>query len=325
MVIPCFNRETQIRKAIDSVLCQTYLPHEIIVVDDGSTDNSSKAAAAIDPRVKVIKQENKGAAAARNRGIKASTGDWIAFLDSDDVWHPRKLELQAKVAADFPKSVVIFTDTCTRRGNDLICRSRFDLGGLRENAKLVGEKFLECDRSFFQIMLTQSRVITSAAMVRRDVRRFEFPESIWGAEDWALWLSLILEGNFIGIDEILVTMEAGDDNLTHLSGRGKLLRNDLLVLECLCHDKRLNSKERQATNAALAERCSAAIYHSIIRGESTEARLLLNGKLPNTLTVMQTARYKALCCIPKKVLKKLGVKKVVEAHNQHPRVKQSNK
>lgn len=89
VIIPLYNKERGIRRAIASVLSQTYQEFELIIVDDGSTDNSYNEATKIsDNRIKIIRQENKGVSAARNRGIEESTGEWILFLDADDLLTP---------------------------------------------------------------------------------------------------------------------------------------------------------------------------------------------------------------------------------------------
>ena len=99
VIIPVFNRAATIRRAVDSVLAQkmssTRVPLEVILVDDGSTDSLSDALADYGSRVRLVRHEcNMGAAAARNTGIAAASGDWVAFLDSDDVWFPDKIEAQ---------------------------------------------------------------------------------------------------------------------------------------------------------------------------------------------------------------------------------------
>ena len=96
VVIPAYNSEKYIARAIDSVLTQTHKPDEIIVVDDGSTDNTSEIARKYEPSVKLIQQQNTGASVARNTGIEAATSEWIAFLDADDEWLPEKLKLQTE-------------------------------------------------------------------------------------------------------------------------------------------------------------------------------------------------------------------------------------
>src|SRR5262245_15747118 len=94
VVIPTYNCGRLVTEAVDSVLGQTVPPAEVIVVDDGSQDDTAERLAAYAGRVRYLRQENQGVAAARNCGVAASGGEVVAFLDADDVWHPRKLEFQ---------------------------------------------------------------------------------------------------------------------------------------------------------------------------------------------------------------------------------------
>lgn len=102
VVIPTYNRAKYVTETIDSVLSQSYTDYEIIVVDDGSTDNTREALAPYMDRIRYIHQQNSGVSAARNRGIKAARGKWIAFLDSDDIWLPEKLAVQIKDISKYP-------------------------------------------------------------------------------------------------------------------------------------------------------------------------------------------------------------------------------
>ncbi len=96
VIIPAHNTEEFIGDAVRCVLSQSYENYEIIVIDDGSTDRSAEIAISLAPDARVLSQPNLGAAAARNAGLIAARGDYIAFLDADDWWHPRKLELQIR-------------------------------------------------------------------------------------------------------------------------------------------------------------------------------------------------------------------------------------
>jgi glycosyltransferase involved in cell wall biosynthesis len=101
VVIPTYNTASLVVEAIDSALAQTLPPLEVVVVDDGSTDDTEARLAAYGDRIIYVRQPNAGVSSARNRGLELARGELIAFLDSDDTWHPRKLEIQAsRLAAD---------------------------------------------------------------------------------------------------------------------------------------------------------------------------------------------------------------------------------
>jgi len=93
-IVPVFNGERYLSEALESIFAQSYRPLEVIIVDDGSTDGTSLVAAAYEDRARILKQSNKGPSATRNLGVSASRGDFVAFLDPDDLWHPDKLARQ---------------------------------------------------------------------------------------------------------------------------------------------------------------------------------------------------------------------------------------
>lgn len=99
VLIPCYNMARYVRKTVDSVLAQTTTPREVIIVDDGSTDESARILAEYKPPVRVVTQSNQGFVAARNRGIEEAQAEWIALLDADDYWMPEKLERQLATTA----------------------------------------------------------------------------------------------------------------------------------------------------------------------------------------------------------------------------------
>ncbi|MDF2765542.1 MAG: glycosyltransferase family 2 protein, partial [Rhodospirillales bacterium] len=127
VVIPAFNAERFLARTLDSVSRQTYSALEIIVVDDGSLDGTAgivRQQAALDPRVRLIRQENAGVAAARNRGIAESDGCFVAPLDADDLWHPQKIELQLRRFEERPSAGLVYCWSIGIDEEDRVMRQR---------------------------------------------------------------------------------------------------------------------------------------------------------------------------------------------------------
>lgn len=191
VVIPCYNAAAFLRATIESILGQTQPVLEVIVVDDGSTDDSANIAESFGPPVRVIRQPNQGESAARNRGIEAAGGDWVAFLDADDLWLPTKVELQAEAIRSAPADVVCVTGDFLLFGEgqeERLCSlpARYDAPHpLRE-------------------MLVGFTVHIDCAVVRRAAAlRTPFPESILHAEDVIFFVLLRSQGRFLRIPEPL--------------------------------------------------------------------------------------------------------------------------
>lgn len=169
VIIPAYNAAGWVARAIESALVQTRPPHEVIVVDDGSSDDTADVASAFGPRIQVVRQSNGGPASARNTGIHASTGDWIALLDADDTWLPRKLELQSLLMDD-PKVGIIHARQTIKRGVAMPPHLSFEL--LWEN---------NC-------------IIASTVLLRRtcydQVGGFDPDPNLIGVEDYNLWLRI---------------------------------------------------------------------------------------------------------------------------------------
>jgi glycosyltransferase involved in cell wall biosynthesis len=140
IVIPVFDGERLIGRTLDSARAQTYEPIEIIVVDDGSTDQSAAIAAAMaahDQRIQLIKQENRGVAAARNLGVKIGKGSLIAPLDADDLWHRDKLARQVAVMQASPKVGLVYGWAVEIDDNDYV------IPPVRNGSTAEGNVFLE--------------------------------------------------------------------------------------------------------------------------------------------------------------------------------------
>lgn len=177
VVIPCYNGAAFLRETLASVLAQTQPVLEVIVVDDGSTDDSADIAASFGPPVRVLRQPNQGESVARNRGVRETRGEWVAFLDADDAWLPERIEAQfAQAAPDavgMHCNVVFFgAQNYTTRIEDTPAALRYSLAEL-------------CCRNWFYT--------PSAAIVRRDMCP-PFPEQFRHAEDLPFFLEIVQAG-----------------------------------------------------------------------------------------------------------------------------------
>jgi glycosyltransferase involved in cell wall biosynthesis len=125
VIIPAYNRANIVRETVDSVLCQTYADFEVIVVDDGSTDNTREVMATyVDPRVRYFYKTNGGLSSARNFGLSEATGEYIAFLDSDDVWRPWKLSAQVEIFRRHADVGMIWSDMSSFADDGTILEER---------------------------------------------------------------------------------------------------------------------------------------------------------------------------------------------------------
>ena len=137
VVIPTLNRVHTLRRAIDSVNSQTYKAHSIVVIDDGSTDGTSEMINEYYPQIIFIKQDNQGVSAARNTGINSIDAEWIAFLDSDDEWLPRKLERQMNSLNENKEMNICHTDEIWIRNGERV-------NPMKKHAKSGGWIFQKC-------------------------------------------------------------------------------------------------------------------------------------------------------------------------------------
>lgn len=197
-VIPAYNAGKYIARAIDSVLAQTRPADEVIVVDDGSTDDTAKIAQAYGNRISFIRQENAGASVARNTGIEAAKSEWIAFLDADDEWLPDKLKLQTEHLHRNPN--LVWTT-----GNYVRChcqggRRHDDLAGQRlSSAKelMDGREYFD---SYFQAYRAFAKGHTITMMIKRDVLIAAglFLPGQLRINDYDMWLRIAYIGHKFG-------------------------------------------------------------------------------------------------------------------------------
>jgi glycosyltransferase involved in cell wall biosynthesis len=253
VVIPTYNRGAYVTKAIDSVLAQTYRDHEIIVVDDGSTDNTPGVLHAYRKAVRVIRQDNAGVSAARNAGIKTARSPWVAFLDSDDEWMPEKLEAQMEDIGKHPELCGHFTNV-TFKLDDREALDLFGAKGFRCRGELplVLQRPLAC-------VIEHEVVTCSAFLVRRDVllRAGAFDTSLTLAEDRDLFMRVALCGPWGCRTDPLVTYYRRPDGLVTLTRRfqadGKYrLEANIKVFQKLLGEPGLTQAERRYVSHVLS-------------------------------------------------------------------------
>jgi len=198
VVIPTFNSSKYLKEAVESVLSQTYPHLELIVVDDGSTDETREALVPFfsDHRVRYFYQENKGGAAARNLGIREARGEFIAFLDHDDVWLPEKIEKQLALFQNEKVGLVY-------SGSERFGQPRTELR-FRPSTRPLSDYFRR--GHIYRNLLSANFIPTSSVVIRRSVldRTGPFleqigPSRLWYCDDYELWLRIakICEIDFI--------------------------------------------------------------------------------------------------------------------------------
>ena len=226
VIIPTYNRARVVCHAIDSVLAQSYTATEIIVVDDGSTDNTLDELRSYGERIRLVRQGNSGPAIARNRGIAEATGEFVAFLDSDDLWVPEKLSRQIECLTLAGPSVSCCLCNCTVLFRD----------GGRTSTFAIADTLPVCSRGLWlnpaEVLLDRFVLFSQAALVRRSVLDSvgHFDETLRFGEDYDLPLRLALEGPWCILgDELVIYHDDGPGSWARRALQEEVrLRQDLL-------------------------------------------------------------------------------------------------
>jgi glycosyltransferase involved in cell wall biosynthesis len=198
VIIPAYNAGACIAEAIESVLDQSYPHYEIIIVDDGSTDTTKDVLEAFADKVTFIKQKHRGAAASRNAGIERAGGNYLTFLDADDLLLPTKLSVQASFLDNNPEIDVVYSDGYIFYDSE---------DGLEVEQPFSETWFLDKTLSTpprnIEVLLIRNAFPINAAMVRKDrvAAVGGFDETLAALEDWELWFRLGQKYNFAFLDE----------------------------------------------------------------------------------------------------------------------------
>jgi len=257
VIIPTFNRAMKTARAVASVLYQTYTDYEIIVVDDGSQDNTEDILSQFGRRLRYIALPfNQGVSVARNRGIRESQAQWVAFLDSDDYWLPQKLEVQMAFFKSRPETLICQTQEIWIRN------------GRYANPK---KRHLKPSGDLFEPSLRLCLVSPSAVMLRRSLMEEVglFDEDLPVCEDYDLWLRIACRHPIFLIGDRLTVKEGGhpDQLSSRYTGMDRFRIKALLKL---LEGERLNGEQRQAVLEELSLKCRIYGKGCIKRGKHDE-------------------------------------------------------
>ncbi len=266
VIIPTYNRVLFLERAIRSVLAQTVLPREIIIIDDGSEDSTERLVRQFKKnsaaRILYFKQLNRGPASARNRGIELSSSEFLAFLDSDDHWHNRKVEIQFDALINNYQTRVSHTrEKWLRRGEHL-------------NQKKI---HLPSGGIIFDSCLNLCCVGMSTVMLNKTV--FDdyglFDENLRCCEDYDFWLRVSVKENFLLLDFPLTIKEGGREDQVSAIYRVGMDRFRIYALAKLLSLADLNDYQKMKAREKLIEKCEIYGRGCLKHGKSNEGNAML--------------------------------------------------
>ncbi len=231
VIIPTYNRAPVIKKSVESVLKQTYADMEVIIVDDGSTDDTKHVIREIqDKRIKYINYKtNHGPSYARNEGIRNATAEFIAFNDSDDIWNPLKLEKQMKILENKEIDMVFCQYSINNSKVELV-PSNDDI-------------LIQTSKNYFDVLLGANRIGTPTAIIKKEKINEVggFNESLKSWEDWDFFLKIAKKGKIFFLNEPLVEVYPSIDGVNFCSSyvKAKTILNILQQYWDSCEKKSL--------------------------------------------------------------------------------------
>ncbi len=275
VVIPTYNRAALLPRALESVIAQTFLDWEIVLVDDGSTDETESVAAdyanRLGSRFIHLRQDNAGSSAARNRGIDAARGEFIAFLDSDDEYLPRKLERQIRLFELCPELGLVYSDYAFIDSDGVRHESVFDTKGrlAREvPCTTVGSNLRVCDGTLFDTLIRGYFIATIVGMVRRSVlgETIRFPADLSYAEEWLFYLTVSRACRAGFVDEPLCLHHYVDGSLSRTDKHRNMQRYRDVLHRIRTAFGDLDGRQRAAVDDNLAGACRQLGFNTYHRG-----------------------------------------------------------
>ena len=242
VILPTWNRADWLQKSIESVLVQTFRDFELVVVDDFSTDSTAEILAAYSGKIRsIFLTKNRGVSVARNAAISTSDSEWIAFLDSDDFWHPEKLQKQIAQTKNRPECPIHFTDEIWIRK------------GVRVNPK---KKHQKKEGWIFKPSLELCLISPSTVLLRRELFEIHglFDETLPICEDYNLWLRLTAKHPVALLNEKLMTRHGGHADQLSRSDWG-IDRYRVQSIQKILKTESLRPEDRTAAMRMLIEKC----------------------------------------------------------------------
>ena len=260
VIISTYNRAAMVTEAVESVLAQEMTDFELIVVDDGSTDETEERLSGFGSRLKYYQQENAGVSAARNRGLALSTAPLVAFLDSDDLWLPSKLPLQYNFMTEHLEVHICQTE-------EVWWRNGRQVNPKRHHRKPAGD--------IFRRSLNLCLVSPSAVMIRRKLfgEVGYFDEDLPAAEDYDLWLRVSVDHEIPLLPDPLVIKRGGHSD--QLSARSGIDRYRIKALKKLLRSDRLSNDQCHRAWQALRRKCEIYGQGCLKRGRVEEGQRYL--------------------------------------------------
>jgi glycosyltransferase involved in cell wall biosynthesis len=253
VIIPTYNRAPLLIRAVQSVLDQTLQPKEIIIVDDGSTDNTKETVAEHFPQCRYIQQTNHGVSAARNRGIEAATGEWLAFLDSDDEWLLGKLQAQVDLLQKHPEIRICHTE-------EIWIRNGKRVNQMKKHAKSGGYIFQNC---LPLCVISPSSVMIHSSLFA-EVGTFD--EGLPACEDYDLWLRICATNPVAFVEQPQIKKYGGHEDQLSQKHWG-MDRFRIQALEKIIQSGSLSGTDRTAAIQILIDKAEILAQGAIKRGK----------------------------------------------------------
>ena len=261
VIIPTYNRGHLLAEAIDSVLSQTYNDLELIVVDDGSQDETKEIVSSYSSQVIYLYQKHRGVSAARNRGIEQAQGEYLSFLDSDDLWLKKKLNLQMEYLKSHPETLICYTD-------EIWIRKGVRVNPMKKHKKYSGMIFEHC--------LPLCIVSPSSVLMHRHLldEVGVFDETLEVCEDYDLWLRISARYPVQFIEKPLIVKRGGHEDQLSKKWNGQD-RFRIRALVKLLEEDYISLHQRELAWRELVKKCTIYGKGCIKRGKKEEGEKIL--------------------------------------------------